>query len=178
MKSKRLLVAIALAGLTAGCIMSSGQFLVNFDLGDITVTSPTNLVGQVVDLNTIDDYNEHKDELKGLADVAILGTIRNNVALPVDVEVWMTPDATTFTTEAEVKQTGVKLWGPFHLDPSQTRSVDWDTSAGLFDPLGKTTLLGEVKGDGVFAVYAIGAAGTYYFTVTDGQVVLVLDGGL
>jgi hypothetical protein len=179
MKTKRLFAALALLVATAGCVLVSGQFLINFDLGTLTVTSPTNVVGRVVDLNTISDYTDHKDNLKGLADVAVLGTIKNNGTEAVDVQIWMTPDAppTLFTLDTDVRANGILLWGPFHLEPGETKHVDWDTSAGLFDPLGKVTLIGEIKGDGVFAVYALGASGTYNFEVTDGQVVLVLNAG-
>jgi hypothetical protein len=178
MKTKRLFAALALLVATAGCVLVSGQFIVNFDLGTFDVTSPTNLVSKDVDLNTISDYADHKDNLKGLGDLAILGTITNNGTEEVNVEVWMTPDQTSFTTETEVHTNGgVRLWGPFHLAPGETKKVDWDTSAGLFDALGKVTLIGEIKGDGIFTVYALGAAGTYNFTVTDGQVVLVLNAG-
>lgn len=177
MKTKRRIAGLALLVATAGCVLVSGQFLVNFDLGSFSVTSPTDVHSQLVDLNTIGDYNDHKDNLKGLADVAILGSIRNDGAEAVDIEVWMHPDDHPLSDAATVKADGIKLWGPFHLAPGETKKVDWDTSAGLFDPLGKVTLINEIKGDGLFTVYALGAAGTYSFTVTDGQVVLVLNAG-
>ena len=176
MKSLRYALLV-LPLLASGCILVSGQFLVNFDLGTIQVNSPTDVVGRDVDLNDIGDYNDHKDELKGLADVAVLGMITNQGTEAIDVDIWMTPDFTSFTDAASVQGTGVRLWGPLHLDPGESRRVDWDTSAGLFDPLGKTTLLGEVKGDGQFTVYALARSGNYQFSVTEGQVVLVLDAG-
>jgi hypothetical protein len=177
MKTKRFFAALALLVATAGCVLVSGQFLVNFDLGSFSVTSPTDVHSQLVDLNTISDYADHKENLKGLGDLAILGTIKNDGAEAVDIEIWMRPDKQPYTLASEVKANAVKLWGPFHLEQGETKHVDWDTSAGLFDPLGKVTLIGEIKGDGIFTVYALGAAGTYSFTVTDGQVVLVLNAG-
>jgi hypothetical protein len=171
-------IPAALALMAGGCILTSGQFLVNFDLGTIHVTSPI-VVARAVDLNTIGEYKDHKDDLKGLADLAVLGVIQNNDGSnPIGVEVWITPNSSNYTTEAEVKANGVRLWGPFQLAAGVTKRVDWDTSAGLFDPLGKVTLLNEVKGDGTFTLYAVGTAGTYDFTVTEGSIVLVIDAGI
>jgi hypothetical protein len=170
-------LALVLALSTAGCILVSGQFIVNFDLGTINVTSPTTVQSKQVDLNDIGDYKDHKSDLKGLADLAVLGVLTNNGSEDIDVEVYMTPDLTSYTTDTDVKGNGVLLWGPFHVPAGQSVRVDWDTSAGLFTPLGKTTLIGEIKGDGQFTVYAVGKAGNYSFTVTEGELVLVLDAG-
>jgi len=175
MKTRLFLAALALAGMTAGCVLVSGQITVDFDLADAHVTGPTTLVSQTVDLNTIGDYNDHKSDLQGLADVALLGTITNNGASPVDVEVWMTAAPTTYLLESEVKASGVRLWGPYHLAAGETRRTDWDGSAALFDPAGKTALVQEIKGDGVFTLYAIGQQTTYDFSIHDGHGVLVLD---
>ncbi len=43
---------------------------------------------------------------------------------------------------------------------------------------GKAALLEEAKGDGNFTLYAVGAAGTYSFTVANGELLLVIDAGL
>src|SRR5215468_9913482 len=111
MKMRSLLAALALAVMTSGCILTSGQFLVSFELGDVRVPGPTTLVSQVVDLNTISEYRDHKSNLKTLADLALLGTITNNTSNPVDVEVWMTKDQTSYLLEQDLKANGVRIWG-------------------------------------------------------------------
>jgi len=178
MKMRSLLAALALAAMTSGCILTSGQFLVSFELGDVRVPGPTTLVSQVVDLNTISEYRDHKSNLKTLADLALLGTITNNTSNPVDVEVWMTKDQTSYLLEQDLKANGVRIWGPFHLAGNETKQVDWDTSASLFGATGKAALIGEIKGDGVFTLYAIGTTGLYDFSIHDGQFVAVLDAAL
>jgi hypothetical protein len=175
MKMRLLLAVLALVGMTAGCVLVSGQITVDFDLADAHVVGPATLVSQTVDLNTIGDYNDHKSDLQGLADVALLGTITNNGSSPVDVEVWMTTTQTSYLLESDVKANGVRLWGPFHLAAGETRRTDWDGSAALFDAAGKTALIGEIKGDGVFTLYAVGKQPTYDFSIQDGHGVLVLD---
>ena len=173
-------LSIAVVALLAGCLLTSGQFAISFDLVDpLVVTGPTT-VGIPIYLDTIDEYNNHKDDIKDLADVAMLGEITNNsssASLPV--EFWMTPELTTHTTEAQVRSdpTAVRLWGPLTLAPSQVLRIDWDKSAGLFS--GRTALLNEVKANGTFTLYALGPAGApYSFTLHQGVLVVVLDGGV
>lgn len=162
----------------AGCILTTGQITIDFDLGTITVSSPTNLEARDVDLNTISDYTDHKDNLEGLADLALLGTVTNNGSSTINVEAYITTSQTAYTTETQVRTNGTKIWGPFTVPGSSTVTVGWDESAKLFTPVGKALLLDEIKGDGIFTVYLLGTAGTYNFTVNDGTLVLTLDAGL
>jgi hypothetical protein len=179
MKNLRpILPALALALLAPGCILTSGQLLIDFDLPNMTATSPTGLIGEQINLNTNDDYEEHKDKLKDILDFAVLGTIHNTGVTDIDVEVWMTPDLTTYTNEASVEANGIKLWGPLHIPAGGSVAVDWDKSASLFSTLGKAAVLQEAKGDGSFTIYAIGNAGVYTFNIENGVLALVIDVGI
>jgi hypothetical protein len=181
MRSGKFLVAAAavvmLAG--AGCLLTSGQILISFDLTNpVTVTNTSQLHRQEVDLNSIGDYNDHKDKLESLADIALLGQITNNSATAVDVEAFFTETATMFTTAAQVRSSAKKLWGAFALAPSETKTIGWDESAGLIDDAGRDALIAEIQGDGVFTVYLLGPTGTFSFTVNNPVLVLVLDAGV
>jgi hypothetical protein len=181
MKTLRfILPALALLLFTPGCILTSGQIFINFDLPDINADSPTGLIGQQIDLNDESDYKDHKDKLKDIVDFAVLGTFNNTGGSDVDVEVWMTKDLTTYTDESDVKTNGIKLWGPFHVAAGGSKSIDWDGSAALFTSAGKAAILGEAEppGDGNFTLYVIGQAGTYQFNVKDGILALVIDVGI
>jgi hypothetical protein len=172
------LVAAGIAvALSAGCILVSGQFVVDFEIGTVVVASPTNLVAVPIDLNTIDDYADHKEDLKGVSDLALLGVFRNNGSEAVAVEVYMTPDVTTYTDETTVRAAGIRLWGPFSLAAGQEKRITWDESASLFDDAGRNVLIEQIKGDGSFTIYAIGQSGSYSFTITEGVFVCVLDAG-
>ena len=176
---KRIAFILLGLGLAAGCTLTSGQFRISFELGNFLIGSPTSVVSHDVDLNTIGTYRDHKNNLDGLADLALLGDVRNDDPTnAVDVEAWMTTDRTSFSNDAQVRANGTRIWGPFHLDAGATKRIDWNQSAGLFNPAGVTTLFNEVKGDGVFTIYIIGAAGTYAFTVQNGFLVLTLDAGV
>ena len=181
MKSLRLILpSLALAALTAtGCFLISGQFLVKFDLSNVHVLSATQVTGVGIDLNTIDEYSKHKDNLKDLVDVAILGDFTNNGASAIDVEVWMVDEAApTLTTAAAVRSAGVRVWGPFHLNAGATKKITWDESAALFGA-GKAPLLAQIKGDGIFTLYAVGPSTMtlYDFSITNGKLIAVIDAG-
>ena len=189
MRSLRM-VALVLPLMLCGCLLTTGQVSVDFDLGTINVATPLNLVAQQVDLNTISDYVDHKDNIRGVSDLALLGTITNNIAAalstpgskftqggPTDlnVEAWITPTTTNYVTDAQVRANAVKLWGPLLVPAGATVNIDWDDSAALFTPLGKATLLQEIKGDGVFTIYLLGTSGFYNFTVDNATLVLTLE---
>ena len=170
---------LVLAGaLAAGCLLISGQFLVSFDLPDPLVVTPTAVVCADVDLNTVAAYRDHRADLKDLSDIAILGEFVNTGSTAVDVDVWMTPDPTAYTDAVAVALDGsaVKVWGPLRVAPGATTRIGWDASAALFRK-GRTALLGQVKGDGVFTLYALGGTSSYAFRLDHGSLVAVIDAG-
>lgn len=178
MKNGRKLVPglMVVALLAAGCLIS-GQFLVTFNFPNPISVTTGGVDGVTVDLNTNEDYADHKDKLKGLADIAILGTFANTGAGDIAVEVWMTDETSpALTTPAAVMAAGTRVWGPFNLAAGATRTVTWDESAALFGA-GKAALLAQIKGDGVFTLYALTQAGTYSFTITNGKLIAVIDAG-
>ena len=181
MKSLRwLILGLGLGLIASGCILTSGQIQINFDLPDGSVTS-NGLVGMPVKLSEEEEYTDNKDKLKTLSDLALLGKITNNTASPLDVEVWFTPAVTNYTSETALKADGtaLKIWGKFSVGANQTIQVDWNDSAALFTKAGKDALLKEAKdGDGDFSLYAIGSSGTYDFDIKNGALILVLDAGI
>jgi len=178
MKNLRWIVpALLLAVAAPGCVLVSGQFLIDFNLDNFTTSTDTAVTREDVDLTTKSDYQDHKDELKGLSDVAVLGKVTNNGATAIGVEVWMTAGPTTYLTPGQVTAGGTKLWGPFNLAAGASKQVGWDESAKLFTSAGKALLLNEIKGDGQFTIYAIANTGTYTFTVDNGVLALVIDFG-
>lgn len=182
MKNLRLILpGLLLAALTAsGCWLISGQFVVSKNLPDpLTVGGVTFLVFAPIDLTTEGDYNDRKNDLKGLVDCALLGTFTNTGGNPLSVEVWLTPAPTTYTSETQLNadNTRVKVWGPFKLATGASRKIGWDESAALFTKAGKAALLSEVKGDGKFTLYAKGATAPYAFRVDKGVAVVVIDAG-
>lgn len=181
MKNLRILIpSIALAALTAtGCFLISGQIVVSADLGDLHAVNGLSSVGTYVDLSVLSpDYKKHKDKLKDIVDIAVLGTFQNNLAAPVSGEVWIVPSPSgsglLTSQSAVIAAGGIKLWA-MALGANETRKVTWDTSAGLFTAAGKTTLKNEIKGDGIFTLYLFGSSTTYDIQVTNAVVVAVIS---
>ncbi|HEX5029871.1 MAG TPA: hypothetical protein VFX78_00265 [Candidatus Eisenbacteria bacterium] len=182
MKSLRwLILGLGIGILASGCILTSGQIQLDFAVDDGTVTS-NGLVGMPINLSDEEEYQDHKEDIKNLSDLAFLGKFTNNTPNAFTVEVWMTqPTTLPYTDEGSMKAdpTAVKIWGNFSLAGNQTKQIDWNESAHLFTKAGKDALLKEARdGDGNFTLYAIGSSGTYDFDIKNGALVLVLDAGI
>jgi hypothetical protein len=183
-RSLLLPLAVLCVGLALpGCVLISGQFIITYDdfANPVSVAGPGAVYSRVVDLTTIGDYQDHKEDLQSLLDVALVGEVTNNDgSSPVDIQIWLTPGPTSHADAASLQSDpgAVQVWGTFRLASGETRRVGWDESAGLFSAAGKRALITEVKGDGVFTLYLLGATGTYSFTINDPALILVLDAGL
>jgi len=176
-----MIVALALGLMTPGCILTSGQILIDFDLPSFQANSATGIDGTTIDLNTEKEYQDNKDKLKDLSDLAVLGKFTNNSSTAVNVTVWMTTTPSSHTTESALMSdpTRVQLWGPFSVAGNATTTIDWNRSASLFSTLGKAALLQQAKTDGNFSLYVVGPAATSYdFSVANGSLVLVIDVGI
>jgi hypothetical protein len=174
MKTLRTAVPVlALAALAAaGCFLISGQFVFNYAFPTpLNLVSAATLTGVDVDLNTVSEYNDHKDKLKRIEDMALVGDFRNHTGSAASVETWIVPSAAMNLSLAQVQAQGIRLWGPLAVGANSTVSVNWDQSSTLF--VGRQTLIDEIKGDGRFSVYVI-ANGAFNLTVTDGQLIVVV----
>ena len=181
MKLRLLVGSVGLSALVlTGCFITQAQVFANFALPNpFTIDSTTDPFERVaVDLNTISAYNDHKDNIQTLSDVAIVGKFTNEAGPAGTVEAWITPGITNYATVNEVKANGTKLWaGSIGAAPS-TKVIGWDESAEMFNPAGKTMLIDEAKGDGQFTIYTFGTSGLYRIKVEDGQILLTLSGGV
>lgn len=176
MRMRLIPVVMALAG-TAGCILSTGQVMISYDLpSPVRVSGADALVAMQVNLTEIQSYRDHKSGLKNLADVALLGNIANGSSGdPVDIEVWLTRTATQLQEVTQVREQGIPIWGGQRVEAEEVRRLDWDDSAKLVYEGGRQALLDESRGDGIFTLYFIDRASIYDFTVSEGALVLVLD---
>src|SRR5262252_6370669 len=174
MDSLRHTVSLLAVGalVTAGCMLTSGQFVATFELPDPLDVSSTFFSGVDVDLNTVGDYHDHKDQLKRVEDLSLVGNFTNDNSTAAQVEVWIVPDASKLNlTPAQVKQNGTLLWGPLAVAANATERVDWDRSSALF--VRRQALIDEVKGDGHFVIYIL-ANGAFHLTVTKGSLIVVV----
>lgn len=182
MRNLRLLLpCLGLVALTAtGCFIASGQIFVHFDL-----PTPFSIVGadgadrEFVDLNTIHDYAKHKDKLKDVSDLAVVGKFTNQGGPGGTVSVYITPGSTNLSGAANVVAGATKLWGPASIGATgSVVNIGWNESAKLFDPAGKQVLIDAAKGDGTFTIYTIGTPGVVnVIQVDNGGIILVISAG-
>jgi len=166
------LALVALAALAAaGCILTSGQFVATYDLPDATFSTGGTFQGELVDLTTIGEYNDHKDDIARVEDLSLVGDIRNNGNASAQAEVWIVPGATSAPTG--VVPGAVKLWGPITVPANSTVNVDWNESASLF--VGRQTLIDEIKGDGVFGLYLAAPSVTYDISTSNAALIIVFS---
>jgi len=181
----RLLLALGLVALAAlgaaGCFLTSAQVLAEFALPNpFTIDGADGYERVHVDLSTIDAYEDHKDKLHTISDLAIVGKFTNVNGPGGGVEFYITAGNTNLDDPAAIRAGATKLWGPGTIGATgDSRTVGWDASAGLFTAAGKKILLAEAKGDGEFTLYSIGTAGTTnVIRVDKGYLVLVLGAGV
>jgi hypothetical protein len=186
MKNRHLLLpGLALVALVAlgaaGCFLTSAQVLVHFALPNpFTIEGADGREIIPVDLNTISEYNDHKDKVKNISDFALIGKFTNVSGPGGGVEVWITAGNTTYATATAVRAGATKLWGPGTIGPTgSVRDIGWNDSAALFTAAGKKILLAEAKGDGEFTLYTIGTpAAVNTIKVERGFLILVIGAGV
>jgi hypothetical protein len=167
---------MALLG-AAGCMLTSGQFNVPVELpSPLDVVGPEGVIRADIDLNQDSIYRDHKQDVQGITDAALLGEL-TNAGDATEAEIWMTPASTNHSSATSVRldPTAVPLWGPVSLAAGQVLRLDWDASAGAF--VGRSALLEELQGDGTFTLYTFGSAGgsTYHFSLRQGVLLVVID---
>jgi hypothetical protein len=175
MNARRTVAAVvALAALSAaGCMLTSGQFVADYALPTpLVAASAITLTSVSVDLNKVSEYKDHKDDLKRVDDVALLGDFHNNTASAASVEAWIVPGGATNLTASQLAAQGEKVWGPLAVAANASEHVDWNRSAALFT--GRQSVIDEVKADGRFSLYVI-ANGAFDLTLTDGAVIAVFS---
>ena len=169
--------------LSNGCVLTSAQILVHYDLWNpVTIVANTDWGRLAVDLNTEDDYAKHKDKLKGLTDLAILGKFTNLSGPAGNVTVYIDAGTTTRTTLADITTNSTMLWGPVSIGASGTTAatldIGWNDSAKLFNAAGRKILINQVKGTGLLTLYMVGSTGTYQIKIERGKLILVIEGGV
>lgn len=177
MKRIHLFSLLALIALSAGCILVSGQFIVDFEIPDKTIVNDSDVYREDIDLNEESVYADHREDIETASDLALIGKLKNTGGTNINVTAYITPSTTNYTDGDTVRTKAIQVWGPFQVAVGAEETVGWDASAALFSESGTQTLIFEVVNDGKFTLYILAAEGTYEFSVTQGSLVVVLDAG-
>lgn len=170
------LLLAALIG--TGCVLVSGQFVIQVDLGDASinvVNASSLLAGYYVDLPSNSTWKDHKDDIKQLEDLALVGQFHNTGASSVSISLYLLDGNPGAQSAGTVISTGIKVWGPLTVAAGATDKVDWTRSAELFT--GKDALLQRIKGGGQFTLYAVSSATSFSFDVKNAVFIAVISAG-
>jgi hypothetical protein len=171
------LAALAAAAVLAGgCVLVSGQFVVQYTLGDVTVNSVSNVNGQYVDLTGNSTYNDHKDDIKSLEDIALIGSIHNTGVASSTISVYLVDGNPGAIPASQVITSGTQVWGPLTVAAGATETLDWKSSTKLFGA-GKATLLAHIKSGTNFSLYALSNNSPYSFDITNAVFIAVIGAG-
>ena len=174
---RTLVPSLALALLTgAGCVLVSGQFLVQIEIGDVTVNSATAVRGYYVDLATNSTYNDHKKDIKSLEDIALVGSLHNTGVSSLTLDIYLLDGNPGPLSAATVTSTGTRVWGPLTVAAGATEKIDWDRSSGLFG-IGKDALFTRVKSGAPFTLYAVGSTAPFSFDFNNAVLIAVIGAG-
>jgi|SRR5437867_9740571 len=172
-RTRGILAGIALAALTAGCVLVSGQFLVQVELGDLSVNSVTAVQGLYVDLPSKGTYRDHRNDIKTLEDLALLGSVHNTGSSSVTLSVYVIDGNSGPLPVSTITSGGTRVWGPLTVAAGATEVLDWDRSSVLFGS-GKAKLLDEIKNGGQFTLYLVSSTTPFEFDIKNAVFIAVI----
>ena len=178
---KHLLRIFALVTLCAvaasSCRLVSGQIFAHTNLPNPFTVRSSGFDVYPVDLNSIEQYRLHKNQIQKLDDIAVVGKFTNVGGQSGSVQVYITGTNTSYTDAAAVRTNGTLLWSAtLPSGVGAIRDIGWDESANMFTAAGKNVAINEAKGDGMFTIYVLGTAGTYQIEVKNGALIMVISG--
>src|SRR5512143_237855 len=102
-KHKIIAVNIIIVLLSAGCILSSGTFVVTYHI-DAVQPSIGRMVPIHVDLTQISDYQKHKDKIESVDAISFVGKIANLYGSDAGTQIWISDD--NYDSEDSVRANG------------------------------------------------------------------------
>jgi len=127
-----------------------------------------------LDLTTNEDYAEHRDQIRSVDQVSIVGRITNNLETEASAQIWAdTSDAYT-TVEGVTNNATLIFATPMPLPGGSITSIDW--SDGL-EYMENTDYLNDlIINEGQFALYGL-AADTPFDITIEAEVVITVTVG-
>ena len=141
-------LALLLAVVMADCI-ATGTLVFVFDL-EGSHSSPGDFEAIDVDLSTNKDYNDHKDKIKSIDAVAVVGQISNNTSSDVAAEIYISDEV--YTDPQAVRDNATIVFISPTIPANDTIFVDW--SDGLSHIENFDELKAQIE-DGSFKLYVI-----------------------
>lgn len=179
-KTKLALAALLAASLIVACGLATGTITIVYELDDDIHSTEATLEWEAIDLTTIEDYNDHKDKIKSVDNVALVGVVHNIGNTPVSGEVWLVdyPD-TLYDTYGEdgpdsVRANGVRIFVSPVIPTSDSLVIDWEDGLSYIENFAEVQAAVEL---GQFVLYGLGDS-QFFDVYMDVDVIITITVGL
>jgi hypothetical protein len=131
----------------------TGQITVTHELND-GVSSDDRFNSEDVDLNTIEDYAEHKDEIKSVDGIAIVAIVENRSTEESKAAFFISDDPSIDTIDdlRDPDQATLVFISPT-IPAKSKMKIEW--AEGFEYMINEQAVIDQVLGDGVFTVYGV-----------------------
>ena len=176
------LAALLAVSIVIGCGIASGTITVGYEIDGVISSSNATLEYEYVDLNTIQDYVDHKDNLYSLDNVAIVGCFTNNTTPPISIsgEVWLAYDTVYATYGANgpdsVREHGTRIFTtPSPIIPAVLLCVNWEDGLALIENFSEVQT--AVLDSEYFVIYGLAAEDNFAMDM-DIDIIFTFTAGL
>jgi len=166
------LTALLIAAFIVACGIATGTFTIVYEIDDTISSTQADLQYEAVDLNTIEDYQEHQDLIQSVDHIAIVGTVLNYGNTPVSGEVWLAY-TDTLDTPAEVRSVGTRVFVSPVIPPGGSLEIDWQDGLSYIENFSEIQDAVEL---GQFVIYGLGDS-QFFYVVMDIDIIVTLTAG-
>lgn len=173
-KIKYSLAALLAVSLVVGCGIATGSFTFVYEIDDLIESTQADLDFEYVDLNTIEDYSDHRDNLHSLDNVAILGTILNHGPGEASGEAWLAYDS-SYADPATVRANGTRIFVSPGIPIGITLNIDWEDGLSYIENFSEIQT--AVLDSGYFVIYGLGDNPEFHVEM-DVDIIFTITAGL
>lgn len=177
-KIKLALAALLTVSLIIGCGIATGSFTFGYELDGPISSTNANLEWESIDLTTIDDYNDHKDKIKSVDNIALVGVVHNLGNTAVSGEVWLAYDSTYGdygnNSPDTVRAHGTRIFVSPVIPTSDSLVIDWEEGLSYIENFAEVQAAVEL---GQFVLYGLGDS-QFFDVYIDVDIIITITAGL
>lgn len=148
-KHINMILAVLLSLLIVGCI-GTGTITIKHELAEF-VSSNSGMEIVEVDLTTNNDYNDHKDKIKSIDQVTVIGWLVNELPAANQAQIWIA-DVGTYSTPDLVRENATRVFVSPVISGNDSLFVNWADGLDLIENL---PTLKKAAENGHFWIYGI-----------------------
>jgi hypothetical protein len=175
-----ILAALLILSLVIACGLVSGSFTFGYEVEGTITSSNASLEFEYVDLTTIDDYNDHRDDLYSLDNVAIVGIFENTGPDPFSGEVWLAYDSVYAAYGADgpdsVRANATRIFTtPVPIPAGILLEINWEDGLSVIENFSEVQT--AVLDSAYFVLYGLGDSDVFSMAM-DIDIIFTCTGGL